>query len=390
MKILFLNYEHPQLGNGATNVARHLLNVYREKKNISIDLITTAVDNKEHVEDLGGDVRIHYVPINKNRHTLTQLSLRDLLAYSWKGYKKAKELMQQQKYDYIHAFSGIPCGYMAQRLSRRFSVPYIVSLRGADVPGFSERYEHIYPLIKPFIVSVWRDAVAVVANSKKLRDLALQSAPQQEILIIYNGVDTDVFMPPTINTSRTNDQFVVLTAARQLTRREGIHFAVDAFRQICDLYPRLNAKMIIAGGTGNAEAMLHQRVKDVHLEERVLFAGHLDQKTLIEAYQNADVFVLPSLNEGMSNTVLEALACGLPVIVTRTGGSEIITDGREGFIVERESADAIRVALEHFIKSPEALVTMGAAARALAEKMSWHAVADQHEKLYYEKYNKRN
>ncbi len=386
MKILFLNYEYPPLGGGAANATRYLLDTYKDKKNISVDLVTTAADNRERTEDLGGGIRIHYVAIAKNRKMLTHQSLRDLLMYTWKGYRKASALMRAQNYDIIHAFFGVPCGWMARRLSRHFGVPYIISLRGADVPGFSDRYDHIYPFLKPVITGVWRDATRVVANSARLRDLAHKSAPMQEIDIIYNGIDTTRFTPGDVS-QKDDNTFVVLTAAR-LMRRKGIRFLIDAFAQLRDARPHILMKMIIAGGDGDAADALRAQVQKLGLGKVVFFTGHLDQDALITAYQRADVFVLPSLNEGMSNNMLEALACGLPIIITRTGGSEIITDGKEGFLVDREDAGAIRSALDRFIRKPTLLATMGTASRALAQKMSWHSVADRYEELYYKYYKK--
>ncbi len=384
MRILFLNYEYPPLGGGAANATKYLLHAYKDKKNISVDLVTTAADNKERTEDLGGGVRVHYVAINKDHATLTHQSPRDLLVYTWKGYQKAHALMRQQKYDIIHAFFGVPCGWMAQRLARPARTPYIVSLRGADVPGFSDRFDRIYPVLKPVIRSVWRSAAAVVANSERLRALAQQTVPDQDIAIIYNGVDTQRFTPS--DEAQKDDTFVILVAAR-LMRRKGIRFAIAAFEQLRNQRPHTKAKMIIAGGDGDAAAELRAQVAAANLTNDVLFTGHLDQDALITAYHKADAFVLPSLNEGMSNNMLEALACGLPIIMTRTGGSEVLTDGEQGFLVERENADAIRVALERMIDDPAMTAAMRTKSRALAEKMSWQSVADHYEQLYYDIYN---
>ncbi len=384
MRILFLNYEYPPLGGGAANATKYLLQEYAKRKNISVDLVTTAADNRERVEDIGGDVRIHYISVNKNQSALTHQSARDLLMYSWKGYRRARDLMRSGSYDVIHAFFGVPCGTMARYLSKKFHVPYIVSLRGADVPGFSDRYTKIYPLLSPQIKAVWKDAAAVIANSRQLRDLAHETDSEQEIDIIYNGVDTKFF---SARDDSFADIFVVLTAAR-LMRRKGIKFAIDAFAKLRDRHPEIHSKMIIAGGDGDAADELRDQVRQKNLSQDVLFVGHLSHDELVVAYHDADVFVLPSFNEGMSNNMLEALACGLPVVITRTGGSEILTDGKEGFLVDRESSDDIYNALVTLAKDRNRAHEMRLASRTLAEKMSWKSVADQYEELYYKHYRK--
>lgn len=388
MKILFLNYEYPPLGGGAANATKYLLAQYQDKQNMSVDLVTSSV-GAAHMEDLGGDVRVHYVDIGKSDATLTHQSAKDLLRYTWAGYAKAVELMKVEKYDFIHAFFGVPCGAMAWRLSRKFGVLYIVSLRGADVPGFSDRYDKIYPVLAPVITRIWRGARAVIANSTGLRNLAHQTNSAQQINIIYNGVDTEQFVPATEYVPTNGDAgarpFTILMAAR-LMRRKGLRYGIQAFAQLRDKYPRRQFKMVVAGGDGDVAADLRTQAQDLRIGNDILFTGHLSQSELIVAYQGADVFVLPSLNEGMSNNMLEALACGLPIVMTRVGGSEILTDQVNGFLIERESSDAIVDSLTQLIDDSAQIEAMRIANRALAVTLSWQAVANQYEQLYYDAY----
>lgn len=389
MKVLFLNYEYPPLGGGAANATKYLLQEFVSRTNLSVDLVTTAADNKERVEDLGGGVKIHYINIDKDRDRLKHQSARDLLLYSYKAHKKSQELMRAEKYDYIHAFFGVPCGSIAQRLSRRFRVPYIVSLRGADVPGFSDRYDKLYPYLRGHIKNVWRGADRVIANSQTLKDLALQTAPQQKIDIIYNGVDTATFTPQTEKT-RNDGVFVAMTASR-LMRRKGINFTIDAFAKLKDLHPDHKMKLIIAGGAGDASVELKHQVEELRLSDDVLFTGEYNgAQDIVPAYQNADVFVMASLNEGMSNNMLEALACGLPVVMSRTGGAEILTEGQEAFIVDRANTTEIMHALERLLLDPSAMTSMSTAARSLAETMSWSHVADAYEQVYYKQFKSQS
>jgi glycosyltransferase involved in cell wall biosynthesis len=389
MKVLFLNYEYPPLGGGAANATKYLLQEFVSRTNLSVDLVTTAADNKERTEDLGGGVKIHYININKDRDRLKHQSARDLIMYTYKAYQKSAQLMRGEKYDYIHAFFGVPCGSIAQRLSRRFRVPYIVSLRGADVPGFSDRYDKLYPWLRGHIRSVWRGADRVIANSKTLKELALQTAPQQKIDIIYNGVDTELFTPHT-DVARADGTFVILTASR-LMRRKGINFIIDAFARLRDQHPERKMKMIIAGGAGDASDELHAQTQNLRLSEHVLFTGEYNgAQDIVPAYQNADAFVMASLNEGMSNNMLEALACGLPVVMSRTGGAEILTDGANALIVDRANSDAIATALERILLDERRAQDMSHAARTLAETLSWAQAANRYEQVYYKQFTENS
>jgi glycosyltransferase involved in cell wall biosynthesis len=327
-------------------------------------------------------VCIHYIDIKKNTTRLKHQSARDLIMYTFKAYWKSRALLRAGGYDYIHAFFGVPCGSIAQILSRQFHIPYMISLRGSDVPGFSDRYVRIYPFLRRHIVSVWRHATHVVANSAGLRDLARETAPHQDIDVIYNGIDTDTFSP-TLSTAQKDDTFVVLTASR-LMRRKGINYIIDAVERLKDRHPHRAIKLIIAGGAGDASHELTEQVRTHNLTQDVLFTGEYDGSAdIIPAYRKADAFVMASLNEGMSNNMLEALACGLPLVMSRTGGVEILTDGVDALVVDRGDASAICDALERIMLDPKLAQRMRAAARARAEKLSWTHVATAYEELYY-------
>jgi glycosyltransferase involved in cell wall biosynthesis len=105
---------------------------------------------------------------------------------------------------------------------------------------------------------------------------------------------------------------------------------------------------------------------------RIRVFPSIDAAGLLEAYRNADVFVFPSLAEGFAQVLLEAMASGLPVIsTTRTAAPDLIRHGREGFIVEPGSAAGIAAHIEEFLRCPEILPVMRAAARRRAEYFTW-------------------
>ncbi|MEK9174087.1 MAG: glycosyltransferase family 4 protein, partial [Patescibacteria group bacterium] len=118
--------------------------------------------------------------------------------------------------------------------------------------------------------------------------------------------------------------------------------------------------------------------------QQVRFLGRVPSTETNAYYQRAKVFVLPSANEGMSNALLEALASGLPAVVTDTGGSsELVTERVNGFIIARET-EAIAKALEYLLTHEEERKLMGHASRTRAEAQSWQAVAEAYKKVYEE------
>jgi len=380
MRILFLNYEYPPLGGGAANATQQILKEYAKRQNIQLDLVTASVDKNLHIEKLGDDICIHKIPIGKNSEKLRHQSQRDLLAYAWESHGYAKRLLQKNSYDVIHAFFTVPCGFTAMLLAKKFSVPFIVSLRGSDVPGYSKRFTWMYKVLKPLIVHIWKRADRVVANSAGLRDLALTSSPQQPIDVIFNGVNTEKFTP---REKKEDSGRVFLLFASRLMQRKGVKYIIRALHLLHEKYPQL--RLIIAGGDGDASDDLRRQVKELHLEEKVEFTGHYYNDDLPGIQHRGDIFVYPSFNEGMSNNVLEAMAGGLPIIMTPTGGAkELISEGENGYIVDFGNGKAIAEKIEILINDEALRETMGQKSREKALELSWKKVADKYVGVYEE------
>lgn len=383
MRILFFNYEYPPLGGGAAYASQNILREYANFTDLEVDFVTSSLDGNYHLETIGQNIRIHRLAIGKNKNNLTYQSQKDLLVYAWKAYFFSRKLIKKAKkenrpYDLTHSFFSVPCGFVSMLLKWQYGLPYIVSLRGSDVPGYSERFSFLYNFLKPLIVFIWKKAGAVVANSSMLKDLAVKSNKKQKIGVIYNGINIGHFRPGVFP---KNDNFTILCASR-LSRRKGFNFAIDAFSRVHKNYP--DAKMVIAGGEGNAEEELKRQAKEKKLEDSVTFTGFITPNTeFLKYYNSSHVFVLPSLNEGMSNSMLEAMASGMPIIMTPTGGAEeLIKEGVNGYIVRFKNSNDIAEKIEKLISNPELTKRMGEESRRIAEQMSWRSVAEKYHELY--------
>lgn len=373
-RVLFFNYEYPPLGGGAGNASAAIMREYAKRTDIEVDFVTSSLDSEYHLETFGdGRIRIHRLPIGKNPDNLTYQSQKEIMTYAWKAYWFASRLVREQQYDLSHAFFTVPCGVLSLVLKYRYGLPYIVSLRGSDVPGFSERFTGLYTFLRPVIVRIWKQAAAVIACSRGLGNLAHESNPKQEIGIIYNGIDTERFKPAPSDL-RDDTKFTVLCASR-LSRRKGFRYAIEAFAQLVKSHPEV--RLFIAGGEGDAEQELFEQVRKLGIYDSVTFFGYVPNSDFPRYYNAADVFVFPSLNEGMSNSMLEAMACGLPIIMTPTGGAEeLVEDGGNGFIVPFRESGPIAERLELLAKDRDMVKHLGARSRAIAEKMSWASIAE--------------
>ncbi len=379
-RILFFNYEYPPLGGGAANATKYILEEYAKRDDIIVDLVTSSISEKYVQKKIGENVTIHRIPIGKNPDNLNYQSKSELIKYSFKAYKFGKKLIKENKYDLTHSFFAVPCGVISHRLKKKYGIPYIVSLRGSDVPGYSERFQKLYTVLTPIIHRVWHQAKFVVTNSKGLTELAQKSDSQQKFLEIFNGIDTNFYQPNNRSGEDRKKEFRILLASR-LTKRKGFNYAIEAFAELTKEYPQIT--MQIAGGEGNAMVELKEQVNKLGLKDKIKFSGLYFKEDSPGIYNWADVFVMPSLNEGMSNNLLEALASGLPVLMTPTGGAEeLVLDGQNGYLIKMKDTESIMEKLKILIDSSQKCDKFGQKSRELAEEMSWQGVADEYVKLY--------
>ncbi len=363
-RVLMLNYEYPPLGGGAANATAHILKEFAGQDDVRIDLVTSGI-GKDRQEKIKNNITIHFLDIQK-RGDIHYQSSKDLLMYSWRAYWKAKSLIRNQQFDLVHAFFGIPCGYIAMRLG----LPYIVSLRGSDVPFYNERFRHADKLIfQSLSRKIWARASKVIANSKGLKELAHKTSDRQ-IEVIPNGVDTEKFKPAVNHRSRQN-----FISTCRLIERKGVLELLEAFIEVLKTHPRATLTFI---GAGNLRKQMIERVARLGLQESIKFPGVVDHRELPNHYQDADIFILPSKNEGMSNSLLEAMASGLPVIVTDTGGTEELVSPSSGFIINRVTEAEMAVAIEKL----QTWSQMGQLGRRKVEQLSWKNTSDDYQEVY--------
>jgi len=384
MRVLFFNYEYPPLGGGAAHANAQIFAQFSRWADIDIDLVTSALDGTYSVENLSDRIRIHRIPIGKNAKNLHYQSQKELLAYTWRALKYTRQLLKENAYDMTHSFFAVPCGILSLYCKLLHGLPYIVSLRGADVPGYSERFSFVYALFTPLIVLIWRQAQYCITNSKGLTELAQKTSARIDFTEIYNGIDGAAFEQEKKHVSGERDVFTILCAAR-LTYRKGFQYALDAVHLlIADIGKKdIKIQMVIAGGDGGMMSRLRGQVQALGLEKHVTFSGQYTREMAPEVYAGADVFLMPSFNEGMSNNVLEALASGLPILMTPTGGAqELVRDGENGYIVDYMSSQNIANRLQRMIEDPIRTVQMGQESRNIAQELTWKKTAQ----AYYTRY----
>jgi glycosyltransferase involved in cell wall biosynthesis len=259
--------------------------------------------------------------------------------------------------------------------------PYIVSLRGSDVPYYdiyNKKVHFLNILLKPLNRHIWRKAKRVVALSQSLRNTALRTSPNQEIQVIPNGVEPELFTPPK-SERKPNKEFRMITVSR-LVKRKGIHHILQTLAQIKDKDIRL---LIV--GTGNYESSLKNLCSKLKLNALVTFYGYCPRERLCELYNRSDVFILPSLVESFGLVFAEAMACGLPIIGARTGGILDLVKNENGILVEPGDIDGLDVAVRKLMHDVELRKSMGRKSREIImAHHNWERVTAQYLEAYRE------
>jgi glycosyltransferase involved in cell wall biosynthesis len=373
LRILVLNYEFPPLGGGAGRASFYITRELA-RAGWDVDVVTSRWD--PYQPQVPDGVRVLSVPTN--RRGVHECGLRAAAQYVARAFPLACRLVQENRYALSHSFFSLPTGLVSLRLKRRYGLPYVVSLRGSDVPGYDPSAgQMLHRLTAPLTRRVWREAAAVVANSGGLRELA-QRFYDLPMGVIHNGIDPDLFHPvPPADPAREADLQILCVS--RLLERKGIHHLIEALSRARDLDLRLDI-----AGEGNYEAHLKSLTDALGLADRVRFLGYVPNNDLPTLYSRYDLFALPSLTESFGIVFAEAMACGLPVLATTVGGiPEVVRNGVDGILVPPGDVDALASSLRDLARDRGRLREMGRAGlERITTQFTWTAVARAYEEVY--------
>ena len=198
------------------------------------------------------------------------------------------------------------------------------------------------------------------------------SISADRITHIYNGVDTERFAPVDEKNSNHALPFepgkIVMGTVGRLVAVKDQMTLLDSFTHLIRQEPELAEVLrLVIVGEGDLRAMLEARIEQNNLQDLVWMAG--DRRDIPELLPQLDIFVLPSLGEGISNTLLEAMSCGLPVIATAVGGNvELVDEGQTGFLVPAGQAETMASAISILIRNTSLRRLMGQAGRFRVEQ----------------------
>ena len=372
MRLLFINYEFPPLGGGAAYAslatARELVALGHR-----VDFLTAACRGDPAHDEIDG-IGVHRVPAY--RHGVHESGLLGAASFIASAAYRLRGLLRSQHYDVHHYYFGLPTGLLSVLPGRQGAQPYVVSLRGSDVPGYDPALRLLHRGIWPVTHRIWRRAFRLVANSGDLRRLALQSAPDIPIEVISNGATV---VSGAVPAARPDQAPVRILTVCRLIPRKSVETLIIALSKARDRTLQLDV-----AGEGPQGRSLLALARELKVDERVRFHGYVGPEGLARLRASADIFVLTSLSESCSMALLEAMAQGIAPIATRVGGTrELIEHGHNGLLTSPRDADELSQALNLLAADRELRARLARASRNLvAERYSWHMMARKYEALF--------
>jgi glycosyltransferase involved in cell wall biosynthesis len=274
--------------------------------------------------------------------------------------------VRMTKPDLILNYWLYPDGYAAVRIARELRVPVIVGAIGSDIRRRND------PITVRLVRETMLRADAVITVSEELRQQAIaQGVPVDKVTAILNGCDTAVFHPG--DRAAAREQLgcgaagELIVYAGNLLDSKGLGELMEAFVQLASVRPGLRLAIV---GQGPYRETIERRAAAAGMESRVILPGRCDAAGIARWMLAADVFCLPSYSEGCPNVVVEALACGRPVVGTKVGGIPELVKEVSGLLVPPRDAAALRGALETALAKH-----WDSAEIARTSTRSWEAVA---------------
>ena len=224
-------------------------------------------------------------------------------------------------------------------------------------------------VLKEQLILRFKNTSLIVANSNKIKaEISKYLGRQNDVFIIPSGVDIEKYQCPD-NTENTG-AFVLLFVGHEFERK-GLEVLINSLLKLPE-----KIVLKVVGGRGSSINLYKDLVNEQKLQNRVIFLGSVSM--LEDSYLSSNLFVLPSIYEGLPLVCLESMASGLPNLVTHVGGmKDLVIDRKNGFFVERDPKSIANKVLELY-SNPELYQAMRNNARATALDYSWDNIGQQY------------
>lgn len=376
MRFLLINYEYPPIGAGAATATQAIANnLVTLGHNVTV--LTARYRGLPEARMEGG---VLVRRVRSLRRYADRCSLIGMAGFVVSASFSLASIIRKDRPEASIAFFSIPCGPVALMARIFFGLPYVISLRGGDVPGLTPEVKGIHRALQPLRCAVLEHAEAIVANADGLRQLSETSDPFK-VSVIPNGVDTEFFHPTSDPARQDPNPFRIVFTGR-FQSQKNVSLLLEQCAAVSESSPTSIELHLV--GDGPLRTELQEQANTLGLADRITWHGWTARDQLRAIYQESHCFVNPSFYEGMPNAVLEAMACGKPIIASRVAGNDaVVRHGTTGFLFPLEEPAALGESLRTMINNPARAHAMGLSGREWAKRdFSWNRVAAAYAGLF--------
>ena len=292
----------------------------------------------------------------------------------------AVTLHAERAFDVVHAQYAYPTGLAALEVSRRLGIPNVVSIQGGDghwVGGCCSTHQRAMDAVLDHSMGL-----IIGCDSFRAEVVEKHGTDPARFTIIPGATNTDQFVPRTGRVGELRRPARLLYHGRVDARKGSLDF-VHAGKRLIE---RGHDLRLVVSGIGPDFEATERLARDLGIAARVDFPGEARYAEAVARYHEGDIFLSPTYAEGFSNTILEAMACGLPIVSTRTVGVvDCIRDGENGLLVDAGNLDQLTTATETLLTDGTLRERLATAALAeVRSTYSWPIVAARITDLYRE------
>lgn len=366
---LFPNAEQPSFGVFVENRLRHLL----ADTDIEAKVVAPVPWFPFQHSAFGRYSAFARVPAREHRHgidiyhprfpVIPKIGMRMTPKFLASALARSLKALQRDGFDpdLIDAHYLYPDGVAAAKVARAFNKPVVMTARGSDVTEVGR-----IPWFRSVIVTATKKCGHVITVSNSLREELAEMGVATPMTTLRNGVDVERFniLPDVAKRPKGLDDFHIVFAGWLIPRKRP-----ELVLKAASLLPGARVTMI---GEGPEQGMLHKLAQSLGITSRVTFLGQQPPENMPDLLGRADLLMLPSEREGWANVLLEAMACGTPVVSNAVAGAlDLVVVPEAGRLVREQTAEAYADAIKDLVANHAGR----AAVRRYAEQFGWHEVS---------------
>lgn len=286
-------------------------------------------------------------------------------------------IKDQSNYDVVHAHSHLFFSTNLSAIARHLgSTPLVITNHGLNSQTAPEWFQRFYTATGARLTFKAADKILCYTETEK-QELVNLGIKSEKIKVIHNGIDTDLFVPAN---EPCFDRKNLLWVGRY-AKGKGLDYLIDAFYLLKRNHPDAILTMV---GTGPEKEHIVQRIHDKNLEDGIILKDFVPNSQIVKMYQDSSIFVLPSLEEGVPRTILEAMSCGIPVVCSKLPQLIDIVDGG-GSLVPLKDSQALADTISNLLSDPSlAKEFRKNGRRNVVENYSWKDTVKKTVQLYKE------